>query len=214
MILFENKPDSVCEKFLSGTLETVLDDCRVAVQEGNEDVPYLSDDCIRMFGGPRTLLAILTKVKAIYDAPEMFEVSDYYNFLLDEIVRTSVELYNDGYSLLPQTPLVHPSGRVIEKIDPDMLICFLFSDQDFNLDPAMALGLRDNPEAAEQMGFTPEAIGATLRRPPDSPDLWIRRCERVSETYALEEPDWFDEVAVQEEPEVEQDGAPGEELPF
>ncbi|MBD3343593.1 MAG: hypothetical protein GF401_00870 [Chitinivibrionales bacterium] len=198
MILFAHKPDAVLHKMLCDIFANAVIDLRVSAHYNDEVVPYISDECLQMFMGPRTLLGVVEKLKAAYVAEEIYEVSPYYFFLIDDLLQMCIELYNDGTSFFEEDILVHPSGRKIDHIDISLLQSHLFFDLDFNLPPDTAFQIKACSNGDNFIGALPEALRAACRIPPDNADLWIRPCEEVHEEYEHEELDWFGEWVLED----------------
>jgi len=193
MILFSNQPDSILDGIIRMILDTIVNDGKSSGStETDNFIFFVSDSCLSLFGGPRTFWHIVRKLQSVYLDNNMYEVSPYFHYLLDDLVTGFTEIYNDtaGDSVYDDL-VMHPSGKKIMHIDDDMIRDYLYHDQDFCMPPDLAFALSGDEEKKTVLGAQNDALNVAMGRSPDTKDLWIKPYYGTVSSNPCDELDWF-----------------------
>jgi hypothetical protein len=191
MLRFQKKPDKVLTEIVTLALEEAIDSTQ---QDDFGCVMHLWDEDIhRAFGTTAFLGDALEKLLEAHKSPDVFMPTDWHFLLLDRILRSWCDCYNDMEDH-KEASIKDPDGNIIEKIDTEALFWF-FWDDDYDFDPKTAVGLRHSL-VKDIADVSDTAINASLRKPVDLGDLVLEKWDpdkAFSENDDDENEPWWDE---------------------
>ncbi|MFW5785522.1 MAG: hypothetical protein ACOCW1_04985 [Chitinispirillaceae bacterium] len=192
MLRFANKPDEVFTQMISDALDLVIDQIGLDIELKEENgfaLIYFGEKLVNSFGGARDgvpiILNELKKLRQAHHSDDIYMPGDLHFKLLDRILRTYCELYNDEFHRNEECVL-KCNGENIQKLSYDDIFGIFFWDKDFDFNEETASALLNNSQLRNciDSSISIQALNTSLGIPVDYSDLKLEKWEG--------EPEWSD----------------------
>lgn len=192
MLGFADKPDEIFTRIITDGLDLVIDQIGMDIEFKEKDgfaFTYFGQKLVNSFGGAHDgvplILNELKKLRQAHLSSDIYMPSDLHFKLLDRILRTYCDLYNDGFYRDEECAL-KCKGEVIQKLLYNDIFGIFFWDKDFDFNEETASALFHNKQLRDciDSSISIQALNTSLGIPVDFSDLKLERLE--------EEPQWSD----------------------
>lgn len=208
MLRFESKPDKVFSDFLKDTLELVIDELAMDIDDIKKKCytkghgwayGYFEPEIIGAFGGDSAGIGLIKRelqklLKAHLDPDNIYMPTDYHFKLLDRILRANCDLYSDMSEDYAKKDLYRYKRKPIYEIDFEKISGHFFWDCDYDFGPELARKLQSNTVVKDEIDISTSALNASMYKEPDSIDLQLLKWPMDEQEYKKwskkEDMDW------------------------